>query len=122
MRLEIPSMIDINAYPNIKRILDLDISEALKDASFSKLIDTFDEAITPLLNTEWFKGQTLRYRLTEQWNNNGKWRNSKAVLLNTTFDFTLPTSTGFEHSKVISTMTTVHEAVWNLHLNAKKLK
>ncbi|MDE5784049.1 MAG: KAP family NTPase [Prevotella sp.] len=122
MRLEIPSFIDINAYPNIKRILELNISEALKDANFSKLVDTFDEAITPLLNKEWFKGQTLRYRLTEQWNNNGKWRNPKAVLLNTTFDFTLPTSDNFEQSEVIDAMTTVHEAVWNLHLNAKKLR
>ncbi|MDE5550894.1 MAG: hypothetical protein K2I99_06035 [Bacteroidaceae bacterium] len=122
MRLEIPSFIDINTYPNIERVLKLGISEALKDTNFSKLVDTFDEAITPLLNKEWFKGQTLRYRLTEQWKNNGKWRNPKAILLNTTFDFTLPYSVSFEQSEVIDTMTTVHEAVWNLHLNARKLR
>lgn len=121
LRLEIPSLIEINTYPNIKRVLDMGYNEALKDANFINLVDDFDAIITPLLSKEWLKGLTLKSRLANQWNNNGKWRNPKAILLNTTFDFTLPSSAGFEQSDVINAMVTIHEAVWKLHLNARKL-
>ena len=126
LRLEVPSLIDVVNYPNIRRILDLGYVDAMNDLEFSKLIDSFDETITTLLNNdlnkEWFMGLTLRSRLENQWNNNGKWQNPKAVLLNTTFDFSLPTSTAFEQSEVGNAVCTIHEAVWNLHLNARKLK
>lgn len=122
LRLEIPSMIDVNTYPNIKRILDLGFTKAMQDENFLTLVENFDNDINPLLKEEWFKGLTLRSRLTNQWNNNGKWRNPKAILLNTTFDFTLPASADFEQPQVVNALAIVHEAVWNLHLNAKKLR
>lgn len=122
MRLEIPSQVDVNNYPNIAGILDLGYSESIRNPDFLKLIDDFDQIIKPFLNKEWFKGQTLRSRVRDQWHVNGKWKNPKAILLNTTFYFTLPTVAGFEQMEVVKAMTDIHEAVWNLHLGAKKLK
>ncbi|MDE6534950.1 MAG: KAP family NTPase [Muribaculaceae bacterium] len=122
IRLEIPSSINVIDYPNIKRLLDLGFDDAIKDPGFIKLLDNFDAVITPLLNKEWFKGLSLRSRLTEQWLKNGNWENIKRFFRDTTFDFTLPMSSGFEQDEVIDAMVAVHEAVWNLHLNAKNLK
>lgn len=122
MRLEVPSSINVINYPNIKRLLDLGFNEAIKDPGFIKLLDDFDAVITPLLNKEWFKGLSLRTRLTEQWLKHGKWENLKRFFRDTTFDFTLPMASGFEQAEVINAMVAVHEAVWNLHINAKNLK
>lgn len=74
------------------------------------------------MNKEWFKGLSLRTRLTEQWLKHGKWENLKRFFRDTTFDFTLPMASGFEQAEVINAMVAVHEAVWNLHINAKNLK
>lgn len=122
MRLAVPSSINVINYPNIKRLLDLGFNEAMKDPRFTKLLDDFDAVITPLLNKEWFKGLSLRTRLTEQWLKNGNWENLKRFFRDTTFDFTLPMASGFEQTEVINAMVAIHEAVWNLHINAKNLR
>lgn len=122
MRLEVPTSINVVNYPNIKRLLDLGFNDAMKDPGFNRLIDEFDAVVIPLLGKEWFKGLTLRTRLTEHWLKNGNWENIKRFFRDTTFDFTLPNSVGFEQAEVINAMVVIHEAVWNLHVNAKNLR
>lgn len=122
MRLVVPTSINVVNYPNIKRLLDLGFNEAMNDPNFIKLIDDFDAVVTPLLTKEWFEGLSLRTRLTEQWLKKGNWENNKRFFRDTTFDFTLPNYAGFEQTEVIEAMAAIHEAVWNLHVNAKNLR
>ncbi len=121
IRLTIPLLITANEYPNILNILNAGYQKALYNESLSKLISDFDSSIKPLLGKEWFKGWTLRDRFEKQWHNNGQWRDKTRILFDTTFDFTVPFVSGFEQPEVIAAITTIHEAVWNLHIMAKNL-
>lgn len=122
IRLTIPLLISVKEYPNIQNILNAGYKNALHNESLVKLIADFDSMIEPLLKNEWFQGRTLKSRFTEQWHKNDQWLNNSRILFDTTFDFTVPLISGFEQREIIDAMAKIHEAVWNLHVQAKQLK
>lgn len=122
LRLTVPLLITAKEYPNIQGILSAGYKQALLNPSVAKLIADFDAVIEPLLKKEWFKGHSLRSRFENLWHKNGQWLNNARILFDTAFDFTLPMASEFEQEEVIDAMVAIHEAVWILHVNAKKLR
>lgn len=121
MALSVPLEVDINYFPNIKRLLDLGHADAIKDQRFSDMVDIMDNVIKPLIGKEWFLGELVRTRYQNVWHKKGNWLNPKRVLFDMEFVFAVPYASGFEGEEIWTAIADIHEALWQMYEKAKTL-